>query len=337
MLVSLVDKPLPGSYTELMKTPDSHTKTKWLAVVTISIVIGIAIGWVSHVDQKIPTPQKETWSYHIESEEGGSALAVIKDEMGRQQCTGWEAPYDALYTDLDPHRIADILIEKKCELTQEIRLSNEATISYVFTRVDDGYIVTTPNEAQSLGQIIFVTSDEDFLHGGQAFGSTKYIAKKLFKVSNEELFLDASKDWWNFLTKSCAYSKDDLRPFSDTCSYSIYDRHGKKVVNDFYTEKELTSLTTSWYDPIHSGFLLVFVAEAPQERRQFSYIFLPLINNPRHQTIELATLEDQDAPPGKGCGIDFSSTQDSIIISGGCINPIGQPYPLVLPYKEITY
>jgi hypothetical protein len=149
-----------------------------------------------------------------------------------------------------------------------------------------------------------------------------------------ETFLGVSNDWWSFLTKSCIYPEGDLRPLSDVCSYSIYDRHGKEIAKNFYTEKDLTQLTVSWYDPMHSGFLLVFWSEAPEHRRRFNYTFLSLVNNPRNQITELATFTDQSDPPGKGCGFDMSSDKDSIIIGGGCINPVGQPYPLVLPYTN---
>lgn len=315
-----------------MKVLGLHSKTR--AAIAITFAVGATLGWFVHPQEQAPIALGDNWSYFIEGEEGGSALVVVKDGDGKQLCSGWEAPYDALYTNLDLHRIADILIEKKCRLIPGQQLAPETIVNYIFTHVDTGYIVTIPNDARDQWKIILITSNNGALYEYEPFGSTKYTARELWATPLGELFLSVSKDWWWFLTKSCTYPEGDLRPFSDVCSYSIYDRNGKEVAKNLYTERALTSLTTSWYDPIHSGFLLVFVSEAPEQRRRFNYVFLPIVNNPRYQTTELATFTDQDAPPGKGCGFDISSTKDSIIIGGGCINPVGQPYPLVLPYTN---
>ena len=225
-------------------------------------------------------------------------------------------------------------MEKKCKLTPGQQLSDEVTGNYIFTRVDTGYIVATPDAEQNSSRMIFVTADKGSLYDEEPLGFTKYIVQELWVLPKGAIFLGVSNDWWSFLTKSCIYPTGDLRPFSDVCSYSIYDRHGKVVGKDFYTEPDITSLITSWYDPVHNGFLLVFFSEAPENRRHFDYKFLPLVNNPRYQITELAAFTDTDSPPGKGCGFDFSSDKDSITIGGGCINPVGQPYPLVLPLSR---
>ncbi|HAT68691.1 MAG TPA: hypothetical protein DCS20_03700 [Candidatus Yonathbacteria bacterium] len=317
------------------------TKLNWriwsVVVIAIVFMVGAFMGWGTEPVDVQPITKDDAWSYTAEGQEGGSVLVLIKNSAGKQLCSGWEAPQDALYTNLDPHRIADILIEKKCKLTPDQQLSDEVTVGYTFTHVDIGYIVATSDTEQNPSRIIFITTDKGSLYDAEPLGSTKYTVKELWTIPKGAIFLGTSNDWWNFLTKSCIYPEGDLRPFSDICSYSIYDRHGKVTAKDFYTEKDVTSLTASWYDPMHHGFLLVFVAETPEQRRQFTYIFLSLVNNPRSQITELATFTDQDAPSGKGCGFDFSSNTDSITIGGGCINPVGQPYPLVLPFSHQVY
>lgn len=330
----LIDNLLVKSYTVSMEKLWHYLKSRGILTIAISIIIGTMVGWFIHRQPQVSTSAEIPWSYFIDVQEGTSALVVVNDGNGKQLCSGWEAPYDALYTNLDPHRIADILIEKRCRLIPGQQLATETTANYNFTHVDAGYIVTIPNDARDLGKIILITSNNSALYDYEPLGTTKYTVRELWSTPKGELLLGVSNDWWSFLTKSCAYPEGELHSLSDVCSYSIYDRHGKETARNFYTEKDLTQLTFSWYDPIHSGFLLVFRSEAPEQRRRFNYIFLPLVNNGRYQTIELATFTDQNAPPGKGCGFDISSTKDSIIIGGGCINPVGQPYPLVLPYAN---
>ncbi len=300
-----------------------------VAVIAI-FLIGCAVGWV--VKSEIGSQSLKSWSYEAEGQEGGSVLVHIKDDEGKEICTGWEDNSESGYTDLEPHRIADILIQKKCILLPHQKLSTQPLTSYLFTRVDNnGYIVVTmPDAVGNENRIMFVSAENGTLYNYQSFLSTIYTVKELWALQKGENLLGVSPDWWSFLIKSCATPKDDPQPLSDICSYSVYDRHGKIRAKDVYTQNDSTSLSTVWYDPINTGFLMVFQRKTPERRREFTYTFLSLVNNPSYRMTVVKTIADQTELTGKGCGVVITSNKGTISIGGGCLNPSGHAYPLVL-------
>jgi hypothetical protein len=304
---------------------------RWGVVAVLAIfLIGCAVGWV--VRSEIRSQPLKSWSYEAEGQEGGSVLVHIKDDTGKEICSGFEDNSDSGYTDLEPHRIADILMQKKCILLPHQKLSTQPLTSYSFTRVgDDGYIVMAmPVAVDNENQIIFVSAENGALYNYQSFLSTFYTVKELWALPKGEYLMGVSPDWWNFLIKSCVTAKDGPQPPSDICSYSIYDRHGKILAKDIYTQMDDTSHSTAWYDPINTGFLMAFQRKTLEQRREFTYTFLSLVNNPSYRMTVLETIADQTELPGKGCGVVITSDEGTITIGGGCLNPSGHAYPLVL-------
>jgi len=292
------------------------------------LVIGAAIGWLAHSSSPIGT-LPPAWSYQTEGGEGGSAQVLVQDEQGTTRCTGWGSNTAYRFNEVDNHRFADILIQKKCLLAADQKLSDEKTALYWFIPVDEGYIAVLPKTENRNQRLVYVFAKERGLYTTTPLGSTTYDLKELWELPPHESFVNVSYDWWSILTKSCPDMGvgDEFDP--TTCSYSMYDRQGKLLAKDFYTEKGLTAFRASWFDEVHNGFLFVLRRAQPGEKRSFDYVFLSLLD-PTLQTTDLGTYTDKEEPPGKGCGIGISSDEHSISVTG-CIHPIGYPDPLVLP------
>ncbi len=270
------------------------------------------------------------WSYSTDSGEGGAVSVQIQDPSKKIRCSGSVGINDNGYSDLTPHRIADILIQNKCQLFSSQKTSDDNFGTYIFISVEYGYIVFVVNSSYEIPALAFVG---DFFNWSP-IGNTKYSIKKLWETPRSSRLRAVSTDRWANLFSTCEYSKQ-TEPINGSCVYSLYDRNGVVLAKNLYNEKEHgDSSTSAWYDSVHDGFLIAGLSVGPDSRRTFNYSFIRRPNNPSYHVDHLATLADTEVPAGKGCSVVFVADKDTIKVEGGCLNPNGHEYPLVLHLSQ---